>query len=147
MYRAPQSSICRALQTCICKASSALAAGHRRAPVSCRAYLRPPLCSGLSASGLPCCQGARSLRDRQPPTALPALDRTSTRRHRANNRPKDKSALRPAYFTCAKPLFRRKSMDFRETDDNHRLWVLLFRESRWISRKWLEIIDFAFCQF
>ncbi|MBQ1664369.1 MAG: hypothetical protein II057_07450, partial [Clostridia bacterium] len=56
-------------------------------------------------------------------------------------------ALLPVNVTCAKPLFRRKSMDFRETDLNHRLWVLLFRESRWISRKWLEIIDFAFCQF
>ena len=43
-----------------------------------------------------CRQGARSLRDRQPPTALPALDRTSTRRHGTNNRPKDRSALRPA---------------------------------------------------
>ena len=96
MSRAPQTSICRALQTCICKASSALAAGHRRAPVSCRAYLRPPLRSGLRASGLQRRQGARSLRDRQLPTALPALDRTSTRRHGADNRPKGGSALRPA---------------------------------------------------
>ena len=78
--------------------TSALAAGHRRAPVSCRAYLRPPLCSGLSASGLPCRQGARSLRDRQLPTALPALDRTSTRRHGANNRPKGHSG--PSACKC-----------------------------------------------
>ena len=78
--------------------TSALAAGHRRAPVSCRAYLRPPLCSGLSASGLPCRQGARSLRDRQLPTALPALDRTSTRRHGANTRPKGHSG--PSACKC-----------------------------------------------
>ena len=71
--------------------TSALAAGHRRAPVSCRAYLRPPRCSGLSASGLQRPQGARSLRDRQLPTALPALDRSSTRRHGANTRPKGHS--------------------------------------------------------
>ena len=31
------------------------------------------------------------------------------------------AALRPAYFTCAKPLFRRKSMDFRKMDKKHRL--------------------------
>ena len=46
---------------------------------------------GAGASGLQCPQGARSLRDRQPPAALPALDRTSTRRHRANTRPKGHS--------------------------------------------------------
>ncbi len=50
----------------------------------------------MGASGLQRRQGARSLRDRQLPTALPALDRTSTRRHGADNRPKGGSALRPA---------------------------------------------------
>ena len=108
--------ICKARQTCICRAhprtlfeppnlycpkvTSALAAGHRRAPVSCRACLRPPLCSGLRASGLQRRQGARSLRDRQPPTALPALDRTSTRRHGANNRPKGHSGPSACKITC-----------------------------------------------
>jgi len=47
--------------------------------------------SGVGAGGFQCRQGARSLRDRQPPTALPALDRTSIRRHGANNRPKGHS--------------------------------------------------------
>ncbi len=47
--------------------------------------------SGVGASGLQRRQGARSLRDRQLPTALPALDRTSTRRHGATNRPKGHS--------------------------------------------------------
>ena len=104
MFYSPQTCICRALalptavpsslcllisQTCICKVPSALTAGHRRAPASCRAYLCPPLRSGLRASGLQRRQGARSLRDRQPPTALPALDRTSTRRHGADTRPKE----------------------------------------------------------
>ena len=114
MYRAPQSSICRALQTCICKASSALAAGHRRAPVSCRAYLRPPLCSGLSASGLQRRQGARSLRDRQPPTALPALDHSSTRRHGANNRPKGHSGPSACINHLCQAPFSPKVDGFRE---------------------------------
>jgi len=47
--------------------------------------------SGVGASGLQRRQGARSLRDRQLPTALPALDRTSIRRHGANTRPKGHS--------------------------------------------------------
>ena len=101
---ARQTCFCRAFQACIRKATSALAAGHRRAPVSCRAYLCPPLRSGLRASGLQRRQGARSLRDRQPPTALPALDRTSTRRHRANNRPKGHSGPSACKFhLCQAP--------------------------------------------
>lgn len=100
MFYSPQTCICRAFQACIRKATSALAAGHRRAPVSCRAYLCPPLRSGLRASGLQRRQGARSLRDRQPPTALPALDRTSTRRHGATNRPKGPSGPSACKITC-----------------------------------------------
>lgn len=56
--------------------------------------------SGAGAGGLQRCQGARSLRDRQLPTALPALDRTSTRRHGANNRPKGHSRPSACKITC-----------------------------------------------
>ena len=57
-------------------------------PSSQTCICRPP---GAGASGLQRRQGACSLRDRQPPTALPALDRTFIRRHGANTRPKGHS--------------------------------------------------------
>ena len=69
--------------------------------------------SGVGASGLQRCQGARSLRDRQLPTALPALDRTSTRRHGATNRPKGHCGPSACIFHLCQAPFSPKVDGFR----------------------------------
>ena len=69
--------------------------------------------AGVGASGLQRCQGARSLRDRQLPTALPALDRTSTHRHGANNRPKGHSGPSACKFHLCQSSFSPKVDGFQ----------------------------------